>query len=293
MNKRDGPHVADRRSERAAGEPVGEPGALLHPDETRRQVDLSRHPVDPRLEAFVDYFWVVRWRVAAPFETAVLTQPKVHVVVEQGRMLAYGVSRRTFTRRLEGVGAAIGAAFRPAGFRAFLPQDASAADIADRVVPLDLIWGVDDRALAAGVRRGDDETVWAARFADVLASRGPVLSDDAVEVDRLVRMIEDDRTLRRVDELAAASGRGVRALQRLFRDQLGASPKWVIRQRRLLDAAEAIHAGSEVGWTELAVALGYADQSHLVRDFSAAVGSPPAAYARAVEMAVEMAVEGS
>jgi AraC-like DNA-binding protein len=54
----------------------------------------------------------------------------------------------------------------------------------------------------------------------------------------------------------------------------------VIQRRRLLDAAERVHAGEPVAWADLAGELGYSDQAHLVRDFAAAVGTPPASYAR-------------
>jgi AraC-like DNA-binding protein len=34
-----------------------------------------------------------------------------------------------------------------------------------------------------------------------------------------------------------------------------------------------------VSWAEIAADLGYADQAHLTRDFRAAIGQTPAAYA--------------
>ena len=36
-----------------------------------------------------------------------------------------------------------------------------------------------------------------------------------------------------------------------------------------------------MSWAEVAASLGYADQSHLTRDFRAAIGQTPAAYAQA------------
>ena len=62
----------------------------------------------------------------------------------------------------------------------------------------------------------------------------------------------------------------------------GVSPTWVLRRYRLLEAAEAVREGEHVVWAEVASALGYADQAHLVRDFRAALGRTPEAYARAL-----------
>ncbi|MEV0034538.1 helix-turn-helix domain-containing protein [Streptomyces sp. NPDC050804] len=45
-------------------------------------------------------------------------------------------------------------------------------------------------------------------------------------------------------------------------------------------SASAPDSGRQVDWAELASELGYSDQAHLVRDFTATVGVPPTAYSR-------------
>jgi AraC-like DNA-binding protein len=54
----------------------------------------------------------------------------------------------------------------------------------------------------------------------------------------------------------------------------------VLRRARLLEAARRADAGDVVDWAALALGLGYADQAHLTRDFTATLGVPPARYAR-------------
>ena len=91
--------------------------------------------------------------------------------------------------------------------------------------------------------------------------------------------ITADPGLRRVGQLSAASGMSARSLQRLFADYVGVSPKWVMRRARLHEAAERADSGEFVDWAELAADLGYADQAHLSRDFTATIGVPPTSYA--------------
>jgi AraC-like DNA-binding protein len=55
----------------------------------------------------------------------------------------------------------------------------------------------------------------------------------------------------------------------------------VIRRYRLLEAAESVREGNRVSWAGVAADLGYADQAHLTRDFRAAIGQTPVAYADA------------
>ena len=94
-----------------------------------------------------------------------------------------------------------------------------------------------------------------------------------------VARITADPGLRRVGQLAGACGIPERRLQRLFADYVGVSPKWVMRRARLHEAALRAESGAGVDWAALAADLGYADQAHLTRDFTATLGVPPAQYA--------------
>jgi AraC-like DNA-binding protein len=51
-----------------------------------------------------------------------------------------------------------------------------------------------------------------------------------------------------------------------------------VQRFRLLDAAAAAHAGDRTDWAALADELGFADQAHLIRAFTAVVGTSPATY---------------
>jgi AraC-like DNA-binding protein len=75
------------------------------------------------------------------------------------------------------------------------------------------------------------------------------------------------------------AGLGVRTLQRFCAEWVGVGPTWLVRCARLHEAAGRAAVGP-VEWSALAAELGYADQSHLVRDFARVVGEPPARYAR-------------
>jgi len=103
----------------------------------------------------------------------------------------------------------------------------------------------------------------------------------AEQAAHVVALITSDSPLQRVDQLPAASGLSVRSLQRLFADYVGVSPKWVMRWARLHEAAARADGGEPVDWAALARDLGYADQAHLTRDFTATIGVPPSRYAAA------------
>ena len=79
--------------------------------------------------------------------------------------------------------------------------------------------------------------------------------------------------------VAKGSGTTVRALQRLFQEYVGVSPKWVLRRFRIHEAAERLAAGARIDAAAFASECGYFDQAHFIRDFKAQVGRTPGEYA--------------
>jgi AraC-like DNA-binding protein len=189
----------------------------------------------------------------------------------------FGVDTKIFTRRLSGAGKALGVRFRPGGFRPF--YRASITTLTDRVIPAADVFGpAAGQALAAVLAAaGDDAMV--ARAAALLRGAAPAPDPVIDQVAGIVARITSDPALRRVGQLVADLGIPERRLQRLFAEYVGVSPKWVMRRARLHEAALRADAGGEVDWAALAADLGYADQAHLTRDFTATLGVPPTRYA--------------
>lgn len=125
----------------------------------------------------------------------------------------------------------------------------------------------------------DDEHARVAAIDAFLLSLGPVPDPQADLAMALVERVRADRSVRRVGELARSEGLSTRSLQRLFAAYVGVGPKWVVLRYRIHEALERAESTATVDWSALAATLGYADQAHLVRDFTATVGVPPTAYA--------------
>jgi AraC-like DNA-binding protein len=96
---------------------------------------------------------------------------------------------------------------------------------------------------------------------------------------QIVAEIEATHSWTSVKQIAHAFSMTVRSLQRLFQRFVGASPKWVIQRYRLHEAMERITQQPDCNRTELALALGYFDQSHFLRDFKMILGISPGEYA--------------
>jgi AraC-like DNA-binding protein len=255
---------------------------VLHAAAAATRFTLSRHPPPEDLASVVDFCWVIRWdlRGQPAHEQAILPHPNVNLAFEPSGAAVYGVDTKIFTRRLSGAGKALGVRFRPGGFRPF--HSGPISSLNDRVVPAaGLLGPAADRACALAMAADADDDAMIAAATGLLRGRGLTADPLVEQAADLVGRITADPGLRRVAQLAALSGLPERRLQRLFADYVGVSPKWVMRRARLHEAALRVEADgpASVDWGTLAADLGYADQAHLTRDFTATLGVPPSRYA--------------
>ena len=100
--------------------------------------------------------------------------------------------------------------------------------------------------------------------------------DDAVR--RAVLAIVAARGDASVAGIAAGIGLGERQLQRRFREAVGLTPKQFARIRRMRETAAGMLRPDARGWAGVAADFGYADQSHLIHEFSQLTGLTPVAF---------------
>jgi AraC-like DNA-binding protein len=220
----------------------------------------------PDLAPFVARYWVVSWDYDQPYRQLVVPYPNVHVTIYQDKAEIHGVSSGHSFKVLDGAGGVFGVAFRPGCFRPFLR--AGVSTITDRTIPARDVFDapvpdpVDVPAVEAYLR-----------------SARPEPDPTAAWVADAVSLIVAEPGITRVNDLAERLATSVRTLQRLFADHVGIGPKWVIRRYRLHEVTGRMAAGAVVDWAGLAVDLGYADQAHFTRDFTAMFGESPTRYA--------------
>ena len=254
------------------------------------RVDFRRREPAPELRPYLEHYWLIDWDLAEPYASHVVPHPSVNVVFQSyGDEPAWGevagVGLGLFTQKLEGRGRVCGVQFRPGGFRPFAPRWPVSDWTGQRVPVGDVLAGADARTAGAIVGPEAEDARVAALDAFLLGLE-PAADPQALRAMTLVDLVRTDRTIRRVAELAAAEGMSARSLQRLFAAYVGVGPKWVILRYRIHEALERAESGEDPAgegapdWAELAAELGYSDQAHLVRDFTATVGVPPTAYAR-------------
>ena len=126
------------------------------------------------------------------------------------------------------------------------------------------------RLLDAG---GDTERV--ALLADFLALRLRDSHPRDTLIEESLRLIESDIVCISVRALLERLNISERHFERRFAQAVGVPPQAYIRVRRFNEAVRLIKAGQYRRLTDIAYALNFYDQSHLIRDVSAFSGLTP------------------
>lgn len=177
----------------------------------------------------------------------------------------------------------IGVHFKPGGAYPFL--GVSAAELADSHVDLRALWGssadelrerlclasapgdrfrILERALTAHLFR---PLVYHPKVALALRAFGRAeIGQGEIEPN--------------VGEIARCAGLSHRRFVEVFTTAVGMTPKLFGRVRRFQRAVALLRTATHPRWPQIALACGYFDQSHLIRDFRAFSGLSPTDYVR-------------
>jgi AraC-like DNA-binding protein len=160
-----------------------------------------------------------------------------------------------------------GLRFRPGMAASFLRVPA--AELTDRVVPLEDLWG-------AGVHDLQSRLDGAASSADRLqilsdTVRPPAPAPNTVQ--RAIEVVTSSHGDVDLEWVARQAGMGERQFRRRCLEESGLAPKQLCRVLRFRHACEL--SGRGLPWGLIAAAAGYFDQAHLIRDFREFTGATP------------------
>lgn len=270
----------------AAGPRRDTRGIVDAPDLFAR-VHFRRREPAAALRPYLEHYWLIDWDLDQPYAAHVVPHPSVNLVLQRyeagesaregaGYAEVAGIGLGLFTQKLTGRGRVCGVQFRPGGFRPFAPEHAL-SDLTGRRIDAAEVLRTPPPVGAVLDPADEDDRVTA--LDACLLALEPRPDPQATLAMELADRVRTDRSVRRAGALARDAGLSPRSLQRLFSAYVGVGPKWVILRYRVHEALERAESDPAVDWARLAADLGYSDQAHLVRDFTATVGVPPTAFA--------------
>lgn len=228
------------------------------------------------LGRFVDHYWLS----ATNADDGVLVVPdgRVDVVIEIGNgggaVRVHGSTTRPRMQACTPGHHYLGVRFRPGQSRHFL--HASAGELTDAVEDASHLLRGDMMRLAdQHVQAPPDGRVFA-HIDQLLSSALRQVRTDRHHADTMVDQIEATHGAIRLRELCERIGRSPRWLERLFLQSVGVTPKFFAQITRARHAASLLASPSAASLAETAHDAGYADQSHMTREFVRMFGITPA-----------------
>lgn len=252
------------------------------------RVRAWRYAPAQTLADVVECFWAGQWdlRDQAPHHNEMLSDPSMHFVIENGpsgpTSRWVGVWSKRWKRTMKDWGQVWGVKLKVGAVQAFLPEPAH--HYCNEQHPLE---PGDDwycpRLIKQVVRSEDHGEGFGLIEAWLVEHRRP--ASEQMEVAMVaMRFLDQNPQIVSMDGWAEQLRVSPRTLQRLFRAHVGVTPKWVLRRKRLQEAALRIEVSrgevTELSLTALAQDLGYTDHPHFCRDFKRAVGKTPSEFLR-------------
>ncbi len=226
----------------------------------------------PRLRRYVECYWAQS--VEAAGEQLVLPDGCVDILFSRSGGEPIGlttVGLMTAPMRVPAAGATqsyFGVRFRPGMASAFIP---GAELLADEIRPLDDLVGSAAQRMFERLAELHSLEEMGERMDEWLRPLDPPGIGE-----RVLWELESAETS--LDQLIAQSGLSVRHFRRLCLERAGVSPKYLSRILRFRKAAERItrlRGLAQPSWADFAVACGYYDQAHFIREFQEFAGCTP------------------
>lgn len=167
----------------------------------------------------------------------------------------------------------VGIRFRTDGARRVLPF--ALTEVTGGVAPLAALLPRLAASLLDAAASGEAPRARAGAIARVLAKA--IRTDGSPVLSRAVASLGTPQ-VPRFGTLARELGVSVRTLERRVRREVGLSPRALRRVLRFRRAFRLLDGAPPGTWTRVALAAGYYDQAHLIREFRRLAGAPPSAF---------------
>jgi AraC-like DNA-binding protein len=249
----------------------------------------------PPLSKFVDNFWIYEGYEPEHRTERILPTGTLELVINlrQNELLFYDAERPQSCSRFSGAVVSgafgrgfvpdtpeevfiIGVHFKPGGAFPFLGFPAG--DLADTHVDLETLWGPSVGRLRERLHEARTSAERFQLLQDALLSRLCRGVEQHYAVSAALEMFGKNQAGPRVREAAEYLGLSQRRFIHVFKSEVGMTPKLFSRIQRFQQTRTFIQYNPSINWADLAVDLGYFDQSHFIREFLEFSGLSPTDY---------------
>jgi len=261
----------------------------------RRNLNFIQHRPAPPLDRFVDWFWYFdsympehrteRVLPEGSFELVINLRDEPHHTFDPISLKPRRDYRNAWISGTQSgylvidtapYSSMIGVHFKPGGAAPFLGIPAS--ELADRVEELDCIWGREALSLREALLDARDPSLKFRVLADFLGRRlNPASVPNLAVQEALARFMAEPQMIA-LEEVIRSLGISHKHFIKLFREEVGLTPKRFCRVRRFQQVLHDLQTRKEIRWVDVACSGGFYDQAHLINEFEAFCGISPVRY---------------
>jgi AraC-like DNA-binding protein len=236
------------------------------------------------LTDYIEYIWYMRWDIPKgdALRCIVAPNPCSKLVVLQHdnvtyRPLIIGTKNESDVFELRGAGTTIGIDFKPGGLFPFLgksmtdwPAEGTKAAELFNDIPL----------VSEELWTEFSLTKWLNQMENFLTKHLSNLHENRYkQINFLIDGVLK-KALTTPEEIAQEAGVSVRTLQRIFREEVGISPRDLLRIARFNEAIRQISQDDFKTFVDVALESGFFDQPHMVNEFQKLAATPPTKFRR-------------
>lgn len=119
----------------------------------------------------------------------------------------------------------------------------------------------------------------------MLARKSPDTTTVQDTVRAILSGISDRKGILTIDEIVQKSGYSSRYIEKIFKNEMGLTPKKYANIMRFQGALDFIDRNPDVNISDVATDFGYYDQPAFVRDFKKCTGLTPSDYKKIIKSA--------
>ena len=248
------------------------------------RISISAAEPAPELQEYIESIWYMRWDLVGkqPVRGIQIPNPCTKLVTLRQNGQTYppifvGVNREAEFFELSGAGTTVGFDFKPGGIYHLLGK--SMRDWPTREVQAKALLA-EIRSPAFGTWTELSLSAWVSETQRLLIAilESPIISSYSKILPIVTHVIEG--TVHSPEEMAQVSNCSMRSLQRIFKEEVGISPRDLLRIARFNDAIRKISDNDFKSFADTALASGFFDQPHMANEFQKLVNSPTSKFRR-------------
>lgn len=234
----------------------------------------------PQLKNYIESIWFMRWDLGdtKSLRSILVPNPCAKLVTLQKNNKTFpsifiGATKEAEFFELEGTGCTVGFDFKPGGYFPIMQMSPQSGKLASEIfqeytqAPQEH-WTEKNLAL------------WINELQNILVNSLKKSKKNNYEQISLITKKSLEGAFTSPEDMANQSGISLRSLQRIFHEEVGVSPRDLLRITRFNEAIRKISDNDFEAFSDIALASGFFDQPHMANEFKKLVDMPPSKFRR-------------